>query len=117
MAIESVDVTRGEWRVSVGSADRRTVGKGGKPLPVYVHRASRASIIEVDCTPDEWYALPESLRAPWRQGRGKRIPQRKKLNPRASDGKYLLQVLVKGPMKAKIKAIAARIGEAVRRGE
>lgn len=117
VAVESVDVARGEWRVSVGSSDTRRVGKASKPLPVYVHRATRTSIVEVDCTPDEWYALPESLRAPWRQGRGGKIPQRKAHNPRAQDGKKLLPLLVTGPMKARIKAIAERIGKAATDGQ
>lgn len=114
-AVESVDVARGELRVSVGSTDDRRAGN--KPVPVFVHRPRRTSMLVVDCTPDEWYALPKSLRRPWRTGPSGKVAQRAIANPKASDGKFLLQELVKGPMRKEVKRIAAELGEDIARGK
>ena len=115
VATETVDVSRGEIRISVGSTDPRVAGS--KPVPVYVHRPTRTSTILVDVTPSEWYAAPESLRGPWRPGpTGKKVPQMHKPNPDASDGKHLLPVLVRAPMKKRAKAITAAIAKEVAGG-
>ncbi len=114
-AVETVDVAKGEIRISVGSTDTRKAG--GKPVPVYVHRPTRTSTILADVTPPEWYAAPASLRGPWRPGpAGKKIATMHRPNPEASDGKQLLPVLVRAPMRKRAKAISAAIAKEVARG-
>jgi hypothetical protein len=115
VATETVDVSRGEIRISVGSTDPRVAGS--KPVPVYVHRPTRTSTIQRDTDPATWYGSPESMRGPWRMGAdGKKIPTIYVPNPDASDGKHLLPVLVRAPMKKRAKAITAAIAKEVAGG-
>ena len=115
IATETVDVSKGEIRISVGSADTRIAGS--KPVPVYVHRPTRTSSILKDVRPDRWYSTPAALRGPWRMGvDGKKIPTIHIPNPDASDGKHLLPVLVRAPMRKAAKAISKAIAKEVAGG-
>lgn len=111
---ETVNLTDGTITISVGSADTRTAGR--KPVPVYVHRPTRTSTIQVQVTPDEWYAAPQSMRAPWRPGPGGKVPYLHRPNPKASDGKHLLGELVKKPMKKRIRRLSREIAKEVADG-
>ena len=112
--VTTIDAGRGELRVSVGSTDPRMAG--GRPVPTYVHRPTRLSTILVETTPREYFAAPESMRGPWKPGpTGKRIPQLFSPNPRASDGKKLLQVLVRAPLKARVGKLGPTVGAAIGR--
>jgi hypothetical protein len=114
---ELVDAARGEIRISVGSTDQRMAGI--RPLPVYVHRPGPTSTVLRVVSPRKYFAAPTVMRGPWRVVGGRRAPQLFVPNPAASDGKFLLQTLVKGPMRARVKAIsiaaAKGIGERMRR--
>ena len=113
---ETVDLSRGEIRIGVGSADPRVAGS--KPVPVYVHRPRKTSTVEVDVSPREWFDAAESIRAPWRVGAGgKKIPRLHRPNPEANDGKFLLPTLVRAPMKKRVKAISAAIAKEVAGGK
>jgi len=115
-ALEVVDIAKGEIRISVGSADDRMAGR--RPVPVFVHRPTRTSTIMVDVSPGEWFAAPESMRAPWRPTPGgKKVARLHRPNPDASDGKKLLPTLVRSPMRKRAKAISAAIAKGVARGE
>jgi len=111
---ETVNLTDGTITISVGSADTRVAGR--TPVPVYVHRPTRTSTIQVAVTPDEWYAAPASMRAPWRPGPRGRTPYLHRPNPKASDGKHLLVELVKKPFKKRIRKLSREIAKEVARG-
>ena len=108
-----IDASRDEIRVSVGSTDTRAAGKSGKVVPLYVHRPTRTSTMLVQTTPPEWYAAPKRLRGPWVGTVPNKIPHLHVLNPAASDGKYLLPLFVREPMRRKAKEIAARLGASI----
>lgn len=110
--VTTIEAARGEIRLSVGSTDRRTAG--GRPVPVYVHRPRATSTILKVVTPREYFAAPASMRGPWKPIGGKRVPQIFVPNPGASDGKFLLQTLVRGPVKARVAKLGLTISSAIR---
>lgn len=97
-------ISSDEVRVGVGSTDGRR-SKLGKPIPVFVRQPSSSSTKMVNIGPKEW-------------GRRKRAGQivsdiigwAPVLNPkRAASPAYLLQLLVKQPMRARLKAALPRL--------
>ena len=113
--VETVDLAKGEVRVSVGSADKRT--SGGKPVPVYVHRPGRLSEVRVPVSSREWFAAPKSARANFKAGpndpKGTSPPYLFPLNPKAADGKKLIDELLKKPLKARVKAAASELASGI----
>lgn len=93
-----------EVRVGIGSTDRRTAGKTGKPLPVMVHRPTARSLKRVEVTRADYFKAPERLRH-FEDGKFYLDSP----NPLASDGKYLLQELVRKPAKVKLQALAPEL--------
>lgn len=105
-------LTDTEIRLSIGSTDDRRAG--GKPLPVFIHRPGPLSLVEVEATREEWWAEKKA---------GKKVgpfPKIYVLNPKAGDGKYLLEELIKKPTRAAarkaIREIRKEIAEGVKRG-
>ena len=115
---EVVDLQRGEVRVSVGSTDKRV--SGGKPVPVFVKRPGRLSVVRQSVTIDQWFAAPKSMRANFKSTRndppGTSPPYLFVPNPNASDGKFQLLEWVRKPVKAGIRRAARSLGEGVSRG-
>ncbi len=107
--VTTFDAARDEVRVSVGSTDTRTAGRGNKPVAVYIHRPGRTSTIEKEVDREEFFKTPESLRVGYLKG--KWIVKR--ANPKASDGKRLLPEYILKPMKAKVSAIAPDIARLI----
>ncbi len=112
---ETIDIGRGEIRVSVGSMDRRRAG--GREIPLYVHEPGRTATIEVPVDRKRWMQSSESLRVPIVVVGGKPLYRVRVADPRAGTGRYLIPLLIRAPMKAKIKAIAAEIGQEISRGK
>lgn len=121
--VTTVDTTRGTFRVAVGSTDTRT-GKNGKPSVVYVHAPGANSLVRVQVTPAEYWATPENQRSsfgPLPENKRYGLPADPpgsgpfvfKNNPKAGNGKGLLQGLIKSPMKAKVKELAPQIAASV----
>jgi hypothetical protein len=96
-------ITPASVRVDVGSTDRRSVK--GKPVVVFVHRPYATSVIYEAVTPAEFFKTPQRMRG--------KFPTVKKPNPKASDGKFLLQELVKKPVKALKKRLALELGRKI----
>ena len=96
-------ITPASVRVDVGSSDQRTVK--GRPVVVFVHRPYATSVIYEAVTPAEFFRTPERMRG--------KYPTVKRPNPKASDGKFLLQELVKKPVKALKKRIAKELGQRI----
>jgi len=113
----TVDATAGTIRVSVGSTDKR-LADNGKPVPVYVHRPTATSTVLVDApTTKAYFDAPVALRGPWRLlPSGKKWPQLYTANPGARDGKSLLPLFVRSPMRARAKDIMKRLGADIVRG-
>lgn len=112
--VTTVDPSRGTFEVAVGSTDDRKA-KNGKPTVVYVHAPGPSSLVKVQVTQAEYWSTPEGLRAnyapfPDDKGTG---PYVYKVNPKAGNGRGLLQSLIKGPMKARVKAMAPEVRAAV----
>ena len=115
----TLDASKGEVTVSIGSADTRIdtrEGVGGKPtgkpLPLFQHRPKATSLILVPVSKAEYLAAPQSMR---RFNLKTRQHSVYKANPRAGDGKYLVAELVRKPARAMIRRISADIGAEVRR--
>lgn len=108
-------ISDSEIRVSVGSTDKGAI---------YVHRPGRLSTRPTEITSDDYAAakrkggIPASLvfharRANKASGVESGHYYRLAHNPDASDGKYLLPVLIRAPMKAKIRAITPELGRSI----
>jgi len=110
---ETIDIIKGEITVSVGSTDRRRAG--GKPVPLFVHRPGRTSTVLQKTTPEVYFSTPEVMRGPWLPTTPKKTPQIFIRNPNASDGKKLIEVLVKAPMRKRTRAMVRGISEELRR--
>lgn len=115
---EIVNLDTGDVRVSVGSTDDRI--SGGKPVPVFVRRPGRLSLVRQPVTREQWFATPKALRANFKSTRndppGTSPPYIFVPNPDASDGKKQLNELVKKPTRKGIRKAARRLGEAISRG-
>lgn len=108
--VQTIDASKGEIRISIGSTDKRLAGP--KPLPVFVKRPGRFAVDLVPVTPAEWYATPKSMRGAWLPTIPK-TPQVFRPSPRASDGKAILNEFVKKPGRALAKAMAGRLAEQI----
>jgi hypothetical protein len=121
--VTTVDEARGEVRVTVGSTDPRK-DKRGRPAVAFIHRPRALSTVAVQITDGEYNRLKskggtaaatvfharfDDPHAGVKAG----LYYRKKGNPDASDGKVLLQELIRKPMRAKIKVILPDLGRAV----
>ena len=118
--VESVDIAAGEVKVSVGSTDERISGR--RPVPVYVRRPGRLSLRKVSVSHETYWKTRPALRAnyhpvPGRDPKGTSGPYVFEPNPKASDGKTLLPILVKNPVKKALRAAASELGTAISRGE
>lgn len=114
-------VSSDEVRVSVGSTDTELVN--GKPRAVYIHRPNRLTLVKKQVTVEEYWKTPKAQRAnfhplpadpkhhrPADSGTG---PWIWVVNPKASDGKFLLTELVRKPMRAKVRTITPEIAKAI----
>ena len=113
---EVVDIAAGTVTVSVGSADPRMAGR--KPVPVYVRRPGRMSVVKVPVTRAKYFETAPSMRANFSKPlpgdpRGTRPPYVFVPNPAAQDGKFLLQELVKKPVRLALRRAAADLGRAL----
>lgn len=126
--VTTINRSRGTVTVSVGSTDTSKVGKQGKPRVVFIHRPGRNALVKKQVTHAEYWETVESLRANYhplpanpKSGRPADVgtgPYVWVKNPAASDGAFLLTKLVRAPMKARIKVIAAELGkDIVKRAE
>jgi len=118
--VTTVDEARGEVRVTVGSTDPRK-DKRGRPAVAFIHRPRALSTVVVQITEGEYksrggtsaatvfHARFDDPHAGIKAG----LYYRKKGNPDASDGKVLLQELIRKPMRAKIKVVLPELGRAV----
>lgn len=132
--VTTVDTDRSRVVVTVGSTDERTAGKAGKPLVVFVRSPAADSLVPVVVDRRTWYATAEALRGPiWLGddiyrpttvgGKAVPVPEERlrytiyKRNPKASSGgpsgQFLLQSLVRAPMKRKVKEIAPEVARAI----
>lgn len=96
-------VTDKSVRVDVGSLDRRMVG--GKPLIVYIHRPAPISIVYESVSPAEFWKTPVSMRG--------KYPTIKRPNPKAADGKFLLELLIKKPIRQIKKKLGRELGRQI----
>ena len=108
--VTTFDSAKGEVKVSVGSTDKRQAGKSGTVVPVFVHRPTATSVVDTEVSSREFYATPKPLR--FFDEKTKRFFVQKS-NPKASDVKQLLPVLVRAPMQAKVKSLLPELGEAI----
>lgn len=114
---ETIDVTKGTVTVSVGSTDKRRSGR--KLVPEYVHRPGRTSTVKKRVSHDEYWRTPDSLKANYHRQKGDKTPGPFIFvsNPGASDGKKLLPLFVKRPVKKQVNKAARDIARGVADGE
>jgi hypothetical protein len=104
--ITTIDVSRGQVRVSLGSTDDRVAGKTGKPVPVFVRAPAADSLVLKVVDHKTYWETPENLRG--------KYPKIKVRNPLAvASPKFLLQELVKAPFKREIKRLTPELGRAI----
>lgn len=101
----TVDPDGGSVSVAVGSVDSRKAQ--GKPTVVFVHAPFPGSLQQMLVSEAEYLAAPVPERA-WIDHKRKRYFLWKPPK-QAPTGKYLLETLVKAPMRAKKKAVAKLI--------
>lgn len=98
----TVDPDGGSVSVAVGSVDGRRAQ--GKPTVVFVHAPFPGSLQQTQVSEEEYLSAPVPERA-WIDHQRKRFfVWRSPKEP--ATGKYLLETLVKAPMRAKKKAVA-----------
>jgi hypothetical protein len=111
-------VSETEVRVSIGSADLAKAK--------YVHRPGRLSLVRVEVSEAEYWRTPKKLRAnfkPFKASKGRPAdsgtgPYVWRINPDASDGKFLVPELVRKPAAVALQeaipaltaAFAAKVG-------
>lgn len=107
--VTTIDAGRGEVRVSVGSTDPRH-DKRGRPTPVFVRAPGRASLTLQKVDHKTYWATPEERR--------NRYPFILVHNPKSGTGEYLLQALVRTPMRKRIPGLGRRLAQRIvsRRG-
>lgn len=116
---ESIDLNTGDVRVSVGSADDRV--SGGKPVPVFIKRPGRLSLVKVEVSHDKYWKTSKGMRAnyypiPGRDPRGSTGPWIYEPNPKANDGRKMLNEFIKKPVKKAMRKAASDLGTAVVEG-
>jgi hypothetical protein len=114
-------VSATEVRVGILSTDDRRTEKGAL-LAYVMKRPGRLSLVRKEVTNDEWWATPEAMRAnyrPRRAGRGNPAdpagsgPFIYEPNPKASDGKNLMNELVRKPVTARFKVLSPKLLAAI----
>ena len=121
--VTTVDEARGEVRVTVGSTDPRK-DKRGRPAVAFIHRPRALSTVAREITRAEYEVIKARDRVEAatvfharfddpHAGVKAGLYYRKKGNPDASDGKVLLQELIRKPMRAKIKVFLPDLGRAI----
>lgn len=98
----TVNPESGDVSVAVGSVDGRVAG--GKPVVVYIHAPFPGSLQQTLVSEAEFLSAPVPERA-WIDHKKKRYFLWKPPK-QAPTGKYLLETLVKAPMRARKKAVA-----------
>ena len=108
---------KGTVTVSVGSTDDRR-DKKGKPAVAYVHSPRATSLVKKQVSNEEYWKTRESMRANYKPQKGDVgagpfiwIP-----NPKAANGRFLLQELIKKPLKARMRRIAPELAAAIAKG-
>lgn len=120
--VTTIDTGRGDVRVSTGSTDTKTIN--GKPRAVYIHRPGPLSRQLVEITGAEYKqskaaggAAAALVFRARRSDEAKGIEAgkayRTEPNPKASNGAFLLTILIKVPMRAKIKEMAPLVAKAI----
>ena len=117
--VETLDITEGTITLAVGSADTRR--SGNKPVPVFIRRPGRLSLRKVQTDHRGYWATAPAMRANYRAIPGRDAPGATgpfvfEPNPDASDGKFLLNELVKKPVKKRIKKLADEVGKRIAAG-
>ena len=97
--------SRNQVIVTVGSADTRT--DRGKPVPAVVRSPGPTSLVEKEVDHATYWATPKPLRA--------RYPFILVHNPKAGRRVALLESLVKGPARRRVKVIAPELARRFRR--
>lgn len=101
----TIDPERGDVAVAVGSVDGRRAQ--GKPTVVFVHAPFPGSLQQTLVSEDEYIKSPSHLRAWIDHKKNKHYVWR--APKQAATGKYLLEHLVKAPMRAKVKQLSKEI--------
>lgn len=101
----TIDPEKGDVAVAVGSVDNRRAKD--KPTVVFVHAPFPGSLQQTLVSEDEYVKSPSHLRAWIDHKKNKHYVWR--APKQAPTGKYLLEHLVKGPMRAKVKALSKEI--------
>lgn len=103
-----------EVRVSLQSTDTSRVGS--KPRVALIRRPGRLSLVDEYVTQGEWWEHKKAGRPVGPTGSvGKSDWVIKVANPNAGDGRYLLNELIRKPMRARIRALAPALGRAIAR--
>lgn len=102
--VTTIDGARGEVRVSVGSRDPRK-DKRGRPAVAFVRAPGPLSLVLKRVDHKQYWATPAGMRH--------KYPFILEPNPAASDGSYLLQTLIRTPMKRRVKAMAAGLASQI----
>lgn len=105
------DAAKDEVRVRVGSTDTRTAGKSGKPIPAFVHRPTATSRIRRPAKAADFASGKAVHSPPGKKVKGAGYVEES--NPKASDGRYLMPELIGKPIKVRLKAISARLGDLI----
>lgn len=101
--VTTIDATRGEVRVSIGSTDDRVVN--GKPMPVYVHTPGLLATEARTVSHKEYFDTPKVRR--------RKYPKIVDLVNHPDPNRFLLVDLVRKPVRARVKAISPEIGRAI----
>lgn len=136
--ITTVDLSKSEVRVSIGSVDSRVVqaykkkndgtaddatrqvGGKSKPVVAFVHRPGPYALVKVEVTAEEYWKTAKDMRANFKPlpanpktgfaGDKGAGPFVWKISPKASDGKYLLAELVRKPAARMVARITPQLG-------
>jgi hypothetical protein len=111
--VTTFDASKGEVRVSVGSADTRLDPQKRKPTPLFVRRPGRLSVVRRVVTQGEWWAWKKAGKPVAPRIRGAAPWQIEVPNPKASDGKFLIVELVRKPVQARIPRLAPELAQAI----
>lgn len=111
--VTTFDASKGEVRVSIGSADKRLDPKQRKPTPLFVRRPGRFSTVRKVVSQGEWWAWKKAGKPVAIRLRGAAPWQIEMPNPKASDGKFLMVELVRKPVQARIPRLAPELAQAI----
>lgn len=112
IAVTSVNPGTGDVKMSVGSTDKRT--SDGRPVPVYIHAPFPGALVRTEVSLKEYNEAPRSEKAWKDKVTGKtyvwRAPKQKQT------GDYLLETLVKAPMRKSVKGVAKNMAREAIKG-